>query len=61
MATLILEKMALYGLGLFPNEAKPAIPDLIQALNDVDAGVRARATNVFKWIAPEAAAKAGIK
>jgi len=45
----------------FPEQRKQAIPLFITLLNDPDKDVRANATNQLKEIAPEAAAKAGIK
>jgi len=45
----------------FPEQRKQAIPLFITLLNDPDKDVRANATNQLKEIAPEAAAKVGIK
>jgi HEAT repeat protein len=44
-----------------PEEAKMAVPELIEALQDPDATVRASAAEALKKIDPEAAAKAGAE
>jgi len=45
----------------FPELRKQAIPLFVKLLNDPDEDVRVNATNELKQIAPDAAAKAGIK
>ena len=46
---------------LSPDQRKQAIPLFVKLLDDLDENVRGNATNELKQIAPEAAAKAGIK
>jgi HEAT repeat protein len=48
-------------LGQFGEQAKPAVPTLLQFLNDDNEYVRVEATNALKAIDPEAAARAGVK
>ncbi|MEY2428196.1 MAG: hypothetical protein QOJ40_1081 [Verrucomicrobiota bacterium] len=40
-------------LGAFSDQARPAVPALIEALNDADSTVRSAATNALERIAPE--------
>jgi HEAT repeat protein len=54
-------RATIYALRDFGGDAKPAVPDLVQCLNDENEYVRFAATNALKQIDPEAAAKAGIK
>ena len=56
-----MREEAVVALGKFQNAAAPALPKIVQSLDDLDAGVRLAATNAFKAIDPEAAAKAGVK
>ena len=50
------------GIGAqFPEQRKPVIPLIVKLLDDPDESVRMNATNELKQIAPEAAAKVGIK
>jgi HEAT repeat protein len=48
-------------LGEFGEQAKPAVPALVQLLNSERENVRLEATNALKQIDPEAAAKAGVE
>jgi HEAT repeat protein len=51
----------IFALGQFGEQAKPAVPALLQFLNDDNQYVRSEATNSLQKIDPKAAAKAGIK
>jgi HEAT repeat protein len=52
---------AIWSLCQFGARAKPAVPALLELLNDERESVRSDATNALIQIDPEAAAKAGIK
>jgi HEAT repeat protein len=52
---------ALWSLRQFGPAAKPAVPNLLKLINDVNASVRSEATNALIAIDPEAAAKAGVQ
>jgi HEAT repeat protein len=56
-----VRKTALEALAKFGADAKPAVPSIIESLEDLDYYARVAATNALKIIDPEAAAKAGIK
>jgi HEAT repeat protein len=47
-------------LGQFGEQAKPAVPALLELLNDPDEIVRSLATYNLKQIDPETAAKVGV-
>ncbi len=59
--TNALLSTTIFVLGEFREKAKPAVPALLQYLNDKNNFVRNEATNALKQIDPEAAAKAGIR
>lgn len=49
----VLRRVALLSLAEFGQEARSAVPCLLDALNDSDFGIRRGATNVLRKIAPE--------
>ena len=52
---------AIWLLGQFGPEAKPAVPSLLRLLDDAHEGIRFYATNALNQIDPEAAAKAVVE
>ena len=52
---------AIESIGKFGAQAKPAVPMLIELLNDPQPAIRAAAANALKAIDPAAAAKADVK
>jgi HEAT repeat protein len=54
-----LRRYAIQGLGSFRQAALPAVPQLIEAMNDKDFSVRDAVTNALREIAPEVLGKAG--
>jgi HEAT repeat protein len=44
---------AVRALAVFNDQARPAVPALLEALNDTDYTVRSAATNALERIAPE--------
>jgi HEAT repeat protein len=52
---------AALALGEYGTDAKPAVPVLIDLLNDKGKGVKNSTTLALKMIDPEAAVKAGLK
>jgi hypothetical protein len=52
---------ALWALGQFGAQARPAVPVLLGFLNDSNESIRVEATKALKAIDPEVAAKAGVK
>ena len=59
--SLMICANAIWLLGQFGPEAKPAVPSLLRLLDDAHEGIRFYATNALNQIDPEAAAKAGVK
>ncbi len=57
----ILCQDAMAALGRFGTLAESAAPDILPLLNNQNSFTRSEATNALKAIAPEAAAKAGVK
>ncbi len=51
----------LRALRQFGVDAKPAVPSLVELLNDADVDIRSAATNALRKIDPDAAVKAGVK
>jgi HEAT repeat protein len=56
-----VRKTALEALAKFGPDAKPAVPKVVESLEDLNYYARVAATNALKAIDPEAATKAGIK
>jgi HEAT repeat protein len=52
---------AALALSSYRTDAKPAIPKLVELLNDKGKGISNSAVLAIKMIDPEAAAKAGLK